>query len=193
MVNTLRKYSSLDEPLETLLNEQLSWEAHCSSLYLAMSAWCKTQGYKETADFFSFQAEEERSQAVKLLDYMRKRGGFPKIPEIVEIHVNFISLHSVFEQVLQKEMHATFQLNNIGKECIKISDFVTLQFLQSVLYCQVDKEHIARRILELFVKVGEADTGRTQIDIQVLEISSGLDLIKHECNSATSGKKSTWM
>jgi ferritin len=178
-VTTLRNYSSLDEALEALLNEQLGWEVHCSSLYLAMCAWCKTNGYKEAANFFSSQAEEERSQAKKLLDYMRKRGGVPKIAERVEIHVNFNSLYSVFEQVLQKEMHATFQLNCIAKECIKISDFVTFQFLQSLLYDQVDKEHIAKRILELIIKVGEAGTSRTQIDSQVLDISWGFDVITH--------------
>ncbi len=178
MATTLSKYSSLVEPVEILLNEQLSLEAHSSSLYVAMSIWCKAHGYEMTADFFSFQAEEERSQARKLLEYIRKRGGFPEIPELTEIHLSFNSLHRVFEQVIETEMHATFQLNSLATECIKVNDYVTFQFLQPLLYGQVDKEHVARRVLELIIKVGESGPGRMQIDSQVLEISWGLDLVK---------------
>jgi len=171
MKDLLKLKSSLSEEIEHILNAQIKVEAHSSSLYLAMSAWCDDQGLDNAANFFAKQSDEEREHMLKIFHYISNRGGRAISPEITNIPVDFESFRGVFEQTLEQEMFVTEQFNNIADKCMKVKDFVTFNFLQWFLEEQVEEEYVARRILELFDVIGEEGTGKWEIDRHLVKVT----------------------
>ncbi len=163
--------SSLHAEIESILNEQIKYEAHASALYLAMSAWCEEKGYEGSANFFAKQSDEERTHMLKLFKYVNDRGGSAKSPEVTRIPDQFNSFRSLFEQTLKQEMFVTQQFNQIAEKCMELKDYVTFHFIQWFLAEQVEEEFVARRILELFDLIGEEGTGRWEIDQQVPKVT----------------------
>lgn len=171
MKDLLRLKTSLKEEIEVLLNAQIKMEAEASATYLAMAAWCDDQGLDHSAQFFEAQSGEEREHMLKLFKYVSDRGGRAISPEVVNVPRDFESFRSVFELTLEQEMDVTHSINNIADRCMKEKDYVTFNFLQWFLNEQIEEEYVARRILELFDVIGEAGTGRWEIDKHVLKVS----------------------
>lgn len=99
MKDLVRSKTYVNEEIEKVLNEQIKVEAHASSVYLAMSSWCGSQGYDFSAEFFAKQVEEERLHMLKLFNYVN--------------------------ETLEMEMHVTHLFNNMADQCITQKDFVT--------------------------------------------------------------------
>lgn len=170
MKDLLKLKSSLTEEIENILNAQIKVEAHSSSLYLAMSAWCDDQGLDNASKFFAKQSNEEREHMLKIFNYISSRGGKPISPEVTNIPQDFESFRGVFEQTLEQEMFVTEQFNNIAAKCQQVKDYVTFNFLSWFLEEQVEEEYVARRILELFDVIGEEGTGRWEIDRHLVKV-----------------------
>lgn len=170
MKDLLKLKSSLTEEIENILNAQIKVEAHSSSLYLAMSAWCDDQGLDNASRFFAKQSDEERAHMLKIFNYISSRGGKPISPEVTNIPQDFESFRGVFEQTLEQEMFVTEQFNNIAAKCQQVKDYVTFNFLGWFLEEQVEEEYVARRILELFDVIGEEGTGRWEIDRHLVKV-----------------------
>lgn len=173
MKDLLRLKTSLSEEIEVLLNEQIKMEAYSSSLYLAMSSWCNASGYDNSARYLEKQSGEERGHMLKLFHYVNDMGGRAVSPEITNIPQEFESFRGVFELALQQEINVTASFNRIADRCFRAKDFMTFQFLQWFLKEQTEEEYVARRILELFDVIGEAGTGRWQIDKNIPQVSYG--------------------
>jgi len=171
MKDLLRLKSSLTAEMEALLNEQIQKEGHSSSLYLAMASWCDRNGFDNSADYFYKQSDEEREHMLKIFKYVSDLGGTAVSPSINNIKQEFNSFREVFEDALEQEIAITQSFNNIADRCLKIKDFMTLQFLDWFLREQREEEYKARRALELFDVIGEEGTGRWEIDRHVSKIA----------------------
>ena len=170
MKDLLRLRTSLTEEIETLLNEQIKVEAHSSSVYLAMSAWCNRNGFDNSSKYFLKQSGEEREHMLKLFEFVNDMGGRAISPEVTNIPQEFESFRGVFETALQQEIYVTQQFNRIADRCFKAKDFMTFQFIQWFLKEQIEEEYVARRALELFEIINEDGTGRYEIDKAVTKI-----------------------
>ena len=170
MKDLLRLRTSLTEEIETLLNEQIKVEAHSSSVYLAMSAWCNRNGFDNSAQYFQKQSGEEREHMLKLFEFVNDMGGRAISPEVTNILQEFESFRIVFETALQQEIYVTQQINRVADRCFKAKDFMTFQFIQWFLKEQIEEEYVARRALELFEVIGEEGTGRWEIDKHIPKI-----------------------
>ncbi len=171
MKDLLRLRTSLSEEMEALLNEQIKMEAYSSAIYLSMSSWCNQNGYDNSAQYLEKQSGEEREHMLKIFRYVNDMGGRAVSPEITNIPQDFESFRGVFEQALQQEINVTASFNRMADRCLKVKDFMTLQFLQWFLNEQREEEYVARRILELFDVIGEEGTGRWQIDKHIPGVS----------------------
>lgn len=178
MKDLLRLRTSLTEEIEVLLNDQIKMEAHSSAVYLSMASWCNRNGFDNSGVYFEKQSAEERQHMLKIFKYVNDAGGRAVSPEVVNIPQEFESFRGVFEQALQQEIFVTQSLNKIADRCLRVKDFVTLQFLQWFLNEQMEEEYVARRILELFDVIGEEGTGRWQIDKNVTKISYGQETVE---------------
>ena len=170
MKDLLRLRTSLNQDIETVLNEQIKMEATASASYLAMGAWCDANGYDNSADYFYKQSDEEREHMLKIFNYVNDMGGHAISPQVPAVQTDFETFRSVFELALEQEISVTQSFNRIAERCLKSSDFMTFQFLQWFFEEQREEEFKARRALELFDVIGEEGTGRYEIDKHVTKI-----------------------
>ncbi|MRX47898.1 MULTISPECIES: ferritin [Pedobacter] len=170
MKDLVRHKSLLSTEIESSLNQQIKKEAHSSSLYLAMASWCDRNGFDCSAQYFYDQSEEERKHQMKLFHYVLDMGGTAISPDINNIKIEYMSFREVFEDALEQEIAITQSFKNIAAKCHKEQDFVTLEFLNWFFKEQREEEFKARRALELFDLIGEAGTGRWEIDRHIAKI-----------------------
>lgn len=176
--SVIRAKTSLQENISDLLNRQIAMEAHSSSTYLSMAAWCYSQGLNGSGDFFKMQSAEERGHMLRIFDYLVEAGGQPVSPEVTKIEQNFEGLRDVLVRALDQEIAITQSFNNIADQCYKAKDYVTLKFLQWFLEEQLEEEAQARRCIELYDLIGAKDGGLFRIDKQIIRLKEE-DMTKH--------------
>jgi ferritin len=167
MKDLIRIKSLISSEIELLLNQQVKKEAYSSSVYLSMASWCNRNGFDYSSDYFFKQAEEERHHQLKFYKYILDMGGNAVSPDVTDIKQEYNSFREVFEEALDQEIAITQSINNLYGRCLKVQDFLTMEFLNWFLKEQREEEYKARRALELFEVIGEEGTGRWQIDKHV--------------------------
>jgi len=160
----IRKNTSLNEEIINVLNQQIAIEAHSSSAYLGMSAWCHLKGYIHAGDFFRHQSAEETVHKMKLFDYILDMGAHALAPEVHQINNNFDDLRQVLDTYLEMEINITTRFNKIAKKCFDVADFQTFSFIQWFLDEQIEEEDTARRTIEIYELIGIELDGLFQID-----------------------------
>lgn len=171
MKDLMRQKALISSDIEALINQQVRREAESASLYLSMASWCDRNGFDNSADYFFAQSDEERKHERKLFRYILDMGGTAVSPEISRVKQEFNSFREIFEEALEQEIAITQSFKNIAARCQKEQDFVTLEFLNWFFKEQREEEYKARRALELFDVIGEAETGRWEIDKHIPKIS----------------------
>ncbi|TAH26636.1 MAG: ferritin [Cytophagales bacterium] len=166
----LRLKSSLQESILDMLNAQIKMEAHSTSAYLAMSAWCHEQGLIECGDYYKHQSDEEREHMLRIYDYIIDMGGKAISPEVSNIQHEFADLRALFELALEMEVAITDSFNKMSATCVKNADFQTLKFFDWFLEEQKEEEDNARRALEIYDLIGIELDGLFQIDHQVAKL-----------------------
>jgi ferritin len=170
MKDLIRAKTLISAEIEEMLNKQVKMEAFSSAVYLSMASWCDRNGYDNSANYFFKQSEEERHHQLKFFKYVLDMGGHAVSPDITGMKQEYNSFREVFEEALEQEINVTQSINNIYGRCMKMQDFVTIEFLNWFLKEQREEEYKARRALELFDVIGEEGTGRWQIDKHVGDI-----------------------
>jgi ferritin len=170
--SVIRLKTSVQDSVLDLLNEQMAKEAHSSSTYLSMSAWCYAQGLNGSGEYFKIQSGEEREHLLKLFDYIVDVGGLPVSPDVSKIEKNFEGLRDVLVKALEQEISITQSFNRITDHCHKVKDYQTAKFLQWYLDEQIEEEQQARRCIEIFDIIGTEDGGLYRIDKEILKLKT---------------------
>ncbi len=170
MKDILRRHQVLQESVVEILNKQIKIEAQSSAAYLAMAAWCDTNGYDNCADFFFKQSEEERKHQMKLFRYLTNMECNAISPTVGESQHEFGTLRSVFEKALEMEISVTDAIHEVVNACRKAGDIATEEFMRWFVTEQIEEEFVARRTLELFDVLGEDKIALGMIEERVLHI-----------------------
>lgn len=153
MKDLARLRTSVKEPVELILNQQIQIEMISSSKYLAMAGWCDRNGFDYSAGFFYKQSEEERKHGMKIFHYLCDQGATAYSPEIPAVSQEFDSLRSVFEGALEQEIMVTDSINRIIGVCRREGDYATEELMKWYVKEQMEEEYIARRCLDLFSQI----------------------------------------
>ena len=103
------------------INNQIADEFNAGYLYLSMSAYCESIGFRGFAKWLRKQSEEEIGHGMKLIDYMNDQSARVELQEIYEPEKTFASLLDLMETALLHEKEIS--------DCIYI------------LYAQAEEEH----------------------------------------------------
>jgi ferritin len=74
-IRLFRRWNMLKKALEEALNKQANRELYSAYLYLSMSAYFESVNMRGFSRWMRVQAAEERSHAMKFLDYIIQSGG----------------------------------------------------------------------------------------------------------------------
>ncbi|NND51730.1 MAG: ferritin [Flavobacteriaceae bacterium] len=152
------------ESIESLLNDQIQYEASASMQYLAMASWADQKGFNGIASFFYSQSEEERVHMTKLVKFVNERGGNVSIPSLDKPKGSFNSLNELFETFLESEIFVTQKINEIIFECLERKDYNVHNFMQWYVNEQLEEEALARTLLDKLNIIGDDKSGHYLFD-----------------------------
>lgn len=133
----------IKEKFQKTINEQINFELCSSYLYLSMAAYFESTNLPGFAGWFKVQATEENGHAMKLFDFIVKRGGKVVLQHIGAPKSEWESPLSVFEDFVAHELKATEMIHSLIKLAKSENDYATEVMLQQFVSEQVEEEAIA--------------------------------------------------
>ncbi len=130
----------LSKKMEEALNIQVNREMYSAYLYMAMSAHSNEIGLKGFANWFMVQYHEEMLHAMKIFEYIQRKGGTNKLPAIDEPPAQWESALDMFEKTYEHEQKVTAWINELMEIAIEEKDHATQIFLQWYVTEQVEEE-----------------------------------------------------
>lgn len=158
----------LSASLQTGFNEQIQKEFVSSYLYLAMAAHFEAVNLPGFAAWMKKQADEERSHAMKLWDYVYDRGGKVELKAIEQPPAKFDKPLQVFQQVLAHEQKVTASINALYALAITEGDVAAQIYLQWFVTEQVEEEKTVSDLIEQLKMTGDQAFGVLFMDKHVL-------------------------
>ena len=165
----------MNKSIESLLNDQIKYEANASMHYLSMASWADANGYNGISEFFYKQSEEERVHMIKLVKFVNERSGRVVIPALEKPKSEFTSLNELFEAFLKSEVYVTEQINHVIFECLDKKDYNVHNFMQWYVTEQLEEEAIARTLLDKLNIIGDDKSGHYMFDRDINAIATSVD------------------
>ena len=154
----------LSKIMEKALNEQINAEFYSSYMYLSMSAWFDSLGLPGAAQWMQVQTQEEWFHGMKLLRYVKERGGRVALKAIKQPPVAWKSTLHVFQDVLSHERKVTGLINDLINLALEEKDHATNIFLQWFVSEQVEEEANVGAVLDKLKLIGKDTTALFTLD-----------------------------
>jgi len=154
----------MNTKIEIALLEQIKEEFYSAYLYLSMSAWAESNGFKGAGIWLRVQFQEEMAHALHFFDYLKDRGGKITLPSIVEPPSNWKDIIALYQDVKTHEQDVTTRINNVYSIAIEEKDHATSTFLQWFITEQVEEEKNVQDILDQLKMIGANGSGLYLLD-----------------------------
>ena len=148
---------------EALVN-QVNKEFYSAYLYLAMNQYFEDETMAGMANWMYQQFLEEQFHAMKMVKYLNSRGVKVDLQAIERPTIEWTSMVSVFDDVLEHEKSITASINKIQSLSVKEEDFATMNFLQWFIDEQIEEEENAANILKQLQLIGDNGYGLLMLD-----------------------------
>ena len=145
----------ISKTLAKALNDQVNAEMYSAYLYLSMSAYTESAGYKGAASWLYAQWKEEMAHAIHMYQYILDREAAPVLKAIEAPDAKFSGLTDIFKKVLAHEQKVTASINNIATLAMKENDHACYQFIMWYVSEQVEEESNARDIISRLAMIGD--------------------------------------
>jgi ferritin len=143
--------------IEKAINDQICNELYASNSYLQIASYFDSLGLKVLAKKFFDQSAEERTHALKFLNYLLEVGGSVSINGIPAPNQQFQSVADAVERSLKQEQIVTAQINAIMKLAHENHDYATASLLKWFIDEQVEEEASVSELLQLVKMAGDAN------------------------------------
>lgn len=138
----------LSKTLTSVLNAQITKEAHASQIYLSYAAWASSHGFNGIANFLFRHAQEERNHMMKILEFILKRGAEVQVTAIPAPPEPPVSINNCFEKVFAHEIDNTKAIYKIVKLSLHEEDWATWNFMQWFVKEQIEEEMLVMNLLD---------------------------------------------
>ena len=144
----------LSERMNEALNYQANRELYSSYLYLSMSYYFQSAGFKGFSSWMRVQAGEELVHTMKLLDYLAASGGKAKMLAVEAPQESWESTQQAFQHVWDHERAVTRMIHDLVAVAESESDTSTRKFLQWYVDEQVEEEESSDGVLKKVLAAG---------------------------------------
>jgi len=144
----------MDAAVTDAVNAQIGREFSAELEYLQIAAYFDHEGLKELSGFFRAQADEERSHALRFMDYLLDAGAPVAIPALDAPRHRFESAEEAIELSLAWEESVTEYINGIMALAIERNDFAAQQMLQWFVAEQVEELATMGELLSVVRRAG---------------------------------------
>ena len=123
----------------TLLHAQIRNEFTASQQYIAVAVYFDGQDLPQLARRFYSQADEERTHAMMMIQYLLDNDLAVTIPGVDEVVTAFASVREPVELALRQEQTVTDQITTLARTARDTGDYLGEQFMQWFLKEQVEE------------------------------------------------------
>ena len=152
--------------LQRAMNDQIQKEFYAHYLYLAMSAWFEERNFEGFAKWMRIQADEERTHAMRIFDFVLDRGGKVRLEAIPEPGTKWKTALEVFDDARKHEAMVSGSINDLYARATSEKDYASQVMLQWFITEQVEEEKTSTSLAERLRLVGESATGLIILDRQ---------------------------
>jgi ferritin len=146
------------------LNKHMNAEFYSSYLYLSMSAYASSKGWRGASNWLFVQAQEEMVHVQKLYGYIDDQDARIELYTIEQPPAEFGSPLELFGAVLSHEQKVTGLVGGLVTIAVEEADHATETFLQWFVTEQTEEEKSCRDILDRLKLAGETGPGLFMID-----------------------------
>jgi ferritin len=146
---------ALSKAMNGKLNDQITSEFYSSQLYLAMACMFEDLGLKMLAKLFRKQTEEERTHALKILDYVAAAEGTVRLDAIPEPVAKYRTVQTAIDAALAHERKVTDQIHALVALAEKEKDYQTQSFLKWFVDEQVEEVDSALHLSQIARMAGD--------------------------------------
>ena len=157
----------IGKAMQDAMNEQINKELYSSYLYLAMAAYCRSEGLAGFAKWLGVQSSEERAHAMKIYGYLEDQGAKVQLGAIAAPPADFGSARRVFEETLSHEQSVTASIHSLVDLAIKEKDYATQGMLQWFVNEQVEEEASADEVVQKLKLVEKTEGGLFMLDLEL--------------------------
>jgi len=154
----------MKESILQKLNEQINAEFFSSNLYLSMSSWATSKGYKGIANWLRVQALEEHAHAMKFMTFIEDRNSRAEIFAVEKPETSWNGILHMYEAVKKHEEKITTLINELFNIAVDERDNACAGFLQWFVDEQVEEEATVSGIIDEIRLAGETGAGIYMID-----------------------------
>jgi len=156
----------MNAAVQDAFNEQIQHELFSGYLYLSMSAHFDQENLPGFAHWMRLQAQEELAHAIRLFDYVLRRGAKAELRGIDAPPTDFGSPLAVVEGVLEHERKVTGLIHRLFELSGKEGDWAAQQELQWFIAEQVEEEDSAATARDQVRMAGEDQSALLMLDQQ---------------------------
>ncbi len=156
----------MNASVQDAFNEQVRNELSSGYLYLSMSAHFDRENLPGFARWMRLQAQEELAHAMRLFDYVLRRGGRVELQGIEPPPTDFGPPLSLFERVLEHERAVTGMIHRLFELSGKEGDWAAQQELQWFIAEQVEEEDTAATARDQVRMAGDDQAALLMLDQQ---------------------------
>jgi ferritin len=141
--------------VQEAMNKQLAMELRSAYAYLAMAAFCESEGLPGFAQWLRAQAQEEVEHGMKFFDFISDREGRVRLETLEQPDGDFKSPLSVFEQALEHERAVSRAIGDLYTIVVEEKDYASQAWLDWFATEQVEEEKSVGRIVDSLRRIGD--------------------------------------
>lgn len=145
----------ISSKLAKAFNEQIGHEFGASMQYVSIGAHFNRMQLTLLAKLFFTQAEEERTHAMKFVQYLIDTKGELRIPQTAAPKPTFGSAVEAVEAALEWEREVTRQITALMEIAVKENDYLAQSFLQWFIDEQLEEVVKMDRLASVIRQSGE--------------------------------------
>ena len=145
----------ISRELATAFNEQIGNEFGASMQYVSIAAHFSQRHLKLLAKLFFEQADEEKTHAMKFVQYLLDTKAELRIPAIPAPTPKFASAEEAVQAALTWEQDVTKQITRLMDIAVKENDYLATSFLQWFIDEQLEEVVKMDRLLSVIRQSGE--------------------------------------
>lgn len=145
----------ISRALANAFNQQIGNEFGASMQYVSIAAHFRQRHLTLLSKLFMDQAEEERTHAMKFVQYLLDTKGELQIPAIASPKATFESAEDAVAAALAWEQEVTRQIGALMDLAVKESDYLAQSFLQWFIDEQLEEVVKMDRLLGVVRQSGE--------------------------------------
>lgn len=154
----------MEKPVLDALNDQIRMELSSGYVYLSMSAQFEAESYGGFARWMRLQAAEELDHAMRLFDYVNRRGGRVVLQGVDAPPASFGRPLEAFQTALDHERKVTASIHALFELAGDHGDLATQRELDWFVTEQVEEEESAQRAVDLLTRAGDNDAALLMLD-----------------------------